>query len=86
MSTVWLAERVDGQLKREVALKIPFAGPLRAQMAERFQRERDILARLTHPNIARLYDAGISGSGQSYLAMEYVHGHPLTHYCDTVAC
>jgi len=82
MSTVWLAERVDGQLKREVALKLPFTGPLRAQMAERFKRERDILATLTHPNIARLYDAGISASGQSYLAMEYVHGSPLTHYCD----
>jgi len=82
MSTVWLAERVDGQLKREVALKMPFAGPLHAQMVERFRRERDILATLTHPNIARLYDAGISASGQSYLAMEYVHGSPLTHYCD----
>jgi serine/threonine-protein kinase len=82
MSTVWLAERVDGQLKREVALKMSFAGPLRAQMVERFQRERDILATLTHPNIARLYDAGISASGQSYLAMEHVHGFPLTHYCD----
>jgi len=82
MSTVWLADRVDGQLKREVALKIPFVGPLRAQMVERFRRERDILATLTHPNIGRLYDAGVSGSGQSYLAMEYVHGFPLTHYCD----
>src|SRR5579859_7787795 len=57
MSTVWLAERDDGQLKRQVALKLPFSGPLRAQMADRFRRERDILAALTHPNIARLYDA-----------------------------
>jgi len=82
MSTVWLAERADGHLKREVALKLPFAGPLRAQMVERFKRERDILATLTHPNIARLYDAGVSASGQSYLAMEYVHGFALTNYCD----
>ena len=54
MSTVWLAERDDGQLRRQVALKLPFLGPLHAQMAERFRRERDILAALTHPNIARL--------------------------------
>ena len=83
MSSVWLAERIDGQFNREVALKMPFAGPRRAQVAERFQREREILATLTHPNIARLYDAGVSGSGQAYLAMEYVSGMPLTHYCDS---
>jgi serine/threonine-protein kinase len=83
MSSVWLAERCDGHLKRDVALKLPFAGPRHAQMAERFKRERDILATLTHPNIARLYDAGISASGQSYLAMEYVDGTTLTHYCDS---
>jgi len=82
MSSVWLAERCDGQLKREVALKLPYAGPRRAQLAERLQRERDILATLTHPNIARLYDAGISASGQPYLAMEYVEGTSLTRYCD----
>src|SRR6266702_2057817 len=61
---------------------MPFAGPRHAQMAERFQREREILATLTHQNIARLYDAGVSGSGHAYLAMEYVNGMPLTHYCD----
>jgi serine/threonine protein kinase len=82
MSSVWLAERCDGQLKREIALKLPFEGPQRAQMAERFKRERDILATLTHPNIARLYDAGVGASGQSYLAMEYVNGTALTPYCD----
>lgn len=82
MSSVWLAERWDGQIKREVALKMPFAGPWRAQMFERFGRERDILATLTHPNIARLYDAGITASGQSYLAMEHVQGTMLTAHCD----
>jgi hypothetical protein len=83
MSSVWLAERCDGQLQREVALKLPFEGPRRAQLAERFKRERDILATLTHPNIARLYDAGVSSTGQPYLVMEYVHGAALTRYCDT---
>ena len=80
MSSVWLAERSDGQLKREVALKLPLTGP--RMRLERFMRERDILAALTHPNIARLYDAGISDSGQPYLAMEYVAGTQLIHSCD----
>jgi len=82
MSTVWLAERCDGQLKREVALKLPIAGPQRMQLTKRFQRERDILAALTHPNIAHVYDAGVSGCGQSYLAMEYIEGTSLIDYCD----
>src|SRR6266704_3468961 len=80
MSSVWLAERCDGQLKREVALKLPLVGP--RMHVERFMRERDILAALTHSNIARLYDAGISDSGQPYLAMEYVAGTALTQSCD----
>jgi serine/threonine-protein kinase len=80
MSSVWLAERSDGQLKREVALKLPLTGP--RMRLERFMRERDILAALTHPNIARLYDAGISDAGQPYLAMEYVAGTQLIHSCD----
>jgi serine/threonine-protein kinase len=80
MSSVWLAERSDGQLKREIALKLPLTGP--RMQVERFLRERDILAALTHPNIARLYDAGISDSGQPYLAMEYVAGTQLIHSCD----
>jgi eukaryotic-like serine/threonine-protein kinase len=80
MSSVWLAERSDGQLKREVALKLPLTGP--RMQVERFLRERDILAALTHPNIARLYDAGISDAGQPYLAMEYIAGTQLIHSCD----
>jgi len=80
MSSVWLAERSDGQLKREVALKLPLTGS--RMQVERFLRERDILAALTHPNIARLYDAGISDSGQPYLAMEYIAGTQLIHSCD----
>jgi eukaryotic-like serine/threonine-protein kinase len=80
MSQVWLAERSDGLLKREIALKLPFVHwPMQV---ERFLRERDILAALTHPQIARLYDAGIGESGQPYLAMEYVEGTALLRHCD----
>lgn len=82
MSTVWLGERRDGGLKRNVALKLPFTPSHRWRLAERFDRERDILARLTHPHIARLYDAGVDPSGQPYLVMEYIDGIPLTAYCD----
>jgi serine/threonine-protein kinase len=82
MSTVWLATRTDEQIKRSVALKLPHVHLNRGQFAERFARERDILAALTHPNIARLYDAGISAEGQPYLAMEYVEGVSLVEYCD----
>jgi len=62
MGAVWLAERVDGKLKRQVALKFPYAGPFQRQLAERIRRERDILASLEHPNIARLYDADVTAS------------------------
>jgi eukaryotic-like serine/threonine-protein kinase len=82
MGSVWLAERTDGLVKRPVALKLPHAGAYGAQLAERFARERDILATLSHPHIARLYDAGVSEDGQSFLALEYVDGEPLGKYCD----
>lgn len=82
MGAVWLARRGDGLIKRAVALKLPHAGVLGRQLAERFARERDILAELAHPNIARLYDAGFSDDGQPFLALEYVAGAPLTDYCD----
>jgi tetratricopeptide (TPR) repeat protein len=82
MGAVWLARRKDGVIKRPVALKLPHAGPLSGQLADRFASERNILAELSHPNIARLYDAGFSADGQPYLALEYVAGEPLTAYCD----
>ena len=81
MGTVWLAERKDGLVKRQVALKLPHAAAHQRGLAERFAREREILATLTHPNIARLYDVGVAG-GQPYLAMEYVEGQPIVAYCD----
>jgi eukaryotic-like serine/threonine-protein kinase len=81
MASVWLARRADGVFSREVALKLPLSS-LRADLAGRFARERDILAGLEHPNIARLYDAGVSPEGLAYLAMEYVQGEPLTAWCD----
>ncbi len=80
MGEVWLAERTDGQLRREVALKLPLSGLRRALLVQRFARERDILAALQHPNIARLYDAGMAADGQPYLALEYVQGDPITQH------
>jgi len=87
MGEVWLAERVDGGLQREVALKLPArpAGSDPQRLARRFERERDILAALEHPHIARLYDAGIAPDGQPYLAMEYVDGQPLTAWSEQQA-
>jgi len=82
MAEVWLAQRADGAFKREVALKLPMLYRLRRDLESRFARERDILAALEHPNIARLYDAGVSAEGLPYLAMEYVAGRPLTDWCD----
>ncbi|QJR16129.1 serine/threonine-protein kinase [Usitatibacter palustris] len=77
MGEVWLAEQSDGRITRHVALKLPAAWLSGEHWQERFRRERDILAKLTHPNIARLYDAGVTDAGQPWLAMEYVDGHSL---------
>ena len=80
MGTVWLAERTDGQPRRKVALKLPHLG-WAPGLAARLARERDILASLEHPNIARLYDAGVDRLGRPYLALEYVDGTPIDLYC-----
>jgi serine/threonine protein kinase/TolB-like protein/Tfp pilus assembly protein PilF len=82
MAEVWLAQRADGAFKRRVALKLPALAPMRKDLGQRFSRERDILASLEHPHIARLYDAGVDAAGWPYLSMEYVRGEPLTEWCD----
>src|SRR5262245_40636403 len=81
MGAVWLAERSDGLIHRPVALKLPHAAWKRSGLAERMMREREILATLTHPNIARLYDVGFTAQGQPFLAIEYVDGRPIDEYC-----
>lgn len=81
MGVVWLAERNDGLINRPVALKLPHGAWKRAGLAERMAREREILAALSHPNIAHLYDAGVTASGQPYLAIQYVEGQPIDVYC-----
>jgi eukaryotic-like serine/threonine-protein kinase len=82
MASVWLAERIDGQLKREVALKLLHAWRNSRELVERFARERDMLAGLVHPNIARLYDAGVTANGQPWIALEYVEGLDFAAYAD----
>lgn len=81
MGQVWLAQRDDGLYQRRVALKLLRPGLADPNLRLRFTRERQILARLEHPHIARLLDAGISSDGQPYLALEYVEGQPITDWC-----
>lgn len=80
MGEVWMARRGDGGLQRPVALKLPHAFLLAGTLRARFERERDILAALSHPHIAQLYEAGVDGD-HPWLAMEPVDGEPLTTYC-----
>ena len=80
MASVWLAERADGLMKRQVALKLPAVAWGEA-FATRLAREREILASLTHEHIARLYDAGVDAQGRPYLAMEVIAGVPIDVFC-----
>jgi serine/threonine-protein kinase len=84
MGQVWLASRADGLYQRRVALKLLRPGLGDPKLRLRFTRERQILARLEHPHIARLLDAGISDD-QPYLALEYVDGEPITDWSRTHA-
>jgi len=81
MGQVWLAVRADGLYQRRVALKLLRPGLADPNLRLRFTRERQILARLAHPHIARLLDAGISSDHLPYLALEHVEGEPITDYC-----
>jgi serine/threonine-protein kinase len=81
MAEVWLARRADGAFRRDVALKLPLLTRRRSDLEQRFAHERDILASLEHPNIARFYDAGVDAEGLPYLSMEYVNGQALMSWC-----
>jgi len=80
MGAVYLAKRADGQFDKEVAIKLLKRGTDTDEILRRFQVERRILARLDHPNIARLLDAGTTDDGLPYFVMEYVDGVPITDY------
>jgi serine/threonine protein kinase len=82
MGVVYLARRADGAFQMPAAIKVlsaPFADD---ETRKRFRQEREILAQLSHPNIARLLDGGTTEEGLPYLVMEYVHGQTLTTWCD----
>jgi eukaryotic-like serine/threonine-protein kinase len=85
MGSVWLARRNDGHFEGTVAVKLLSAALLGAAGASRFRREGTILARLKHPHIAQLIDAGVSEAGQPYLVLEYVKGEPIDRWCDNRA-
>ena len=82
MGTVWLASRSDGRFEGQAALKLLNAALVGRGGEERFKREGTILARLTHPHIARLIDAGVSSTGQPYLVLEYIDGRHIDRFCD----
>jgi non-specific serine/threonine protein kinase/serine/threonine-protein kinase len=82
MGAVFLASRADDQYQKNVAIKLVRTGLLTAFLADRFRNERQILAALEHPYIARLLDGGVTADGQPFLVMEYVEGVPVDAYCD----
>ncbi|MGI8493954.1 MAG: protein kinase domain-containing protein [Pyrinomonadaceae bacterium] len=83
MGAVFLAERTDGKFEQKVALKLLKREMNTAALRRRFQQERNILASLEHPHIARLLDAGTTDDKVPYIAMEYVEGLPIDDYCNT---
>jgi serine/threonine protein kinase len=81
MGTVWLAEQT-APFKRQVALKLIRVGRFDDSVLQRFYAERQSLATMDHPAIAKVFDAGATPDGQPYFVMEYVPGQPITEYCD----
>ncbi len=81
MGTVYLGEQTE-PIRRQVAIKLVRATHRNAQFAHRFEAERQALARMSHPCIAQVYEAGDTESGQPFFAMEHVPGEPITVYCD----
>lgn len=82
MGDVYLAERADDEYQQLVAIKLVRAGAFSPQVQGRLRTERQILATLQHPNIARLLDGGRAPDGTPYLVMEYIDGEPIDVYCD----
>jgi non-specific serine/threonine protein kinase/serine/threonine-protein kinase len=82
MGAVYLAQRADGAFEKQVAIKVLKRGTDTDEVLRRFQSEREILARLNHPNIAGLLDAGTTDDGLPYFVMDYVDGKPITRYAD----
>jgi serine/threonine-protein kinase len=85
MGSVWRARRSDGRFEGQVAVKFLRAASIGPTAAARFRREGSILARLTHPSIAHLLDAGVTCDGQPYLVLEYIEGEHIDRYCDRLA-
>ncbi|MCG8456514.1 MAG: serine/threonine protein kinase, partial [Holophagales bacterium] len=82
MGTVHLGRRVDGEVEQEVAIKVLRSDAASPRLAARLRRERQILARLDHPGLARLLDAGTTSDGRPYFVMERVHGAPLDRWVE----
>ena len=82
MGAVWLATRFDKEYKKQVAIKMVKRGMDSQEILRRFRTERQVLANLDHPNIARLIDGGSTPDGLPYLVMEYVEGTPIDQYCE----
>jgi len=82
MGVVWLADQDNGHITRTVALKLPLQHLAQRGLRTRFARERNILAALDHPGIAKMFDAGVAEDGQPYMAMQYVSGLAITTHCD----
>jgi eukaryotic-like serine/threonine-protein kinase len=82
MGSVWRAQRIDGLYEQDVAVKLLGSLALSAQARARFAREGELLARLSHPNIARLIDAGVTADGQRYLVLDWVRGVDIRTYCN----